>query len=238
VMGPQDGVDLAVRAAAHIVHDLGRDDVSFTFMGGGDCWPDLMALRDELGLSEYVELPGRVPDEFVFDVMSTADLGLSPDPRNPLNDLSTMNKTLEYMAFGLPVVAFDLKETRVSAADAAVYVPDGDLASYARAIVDLLDAPERRAIMSRTGLTRIQQALAWSHQRSAYVSVFDNLVGRPAEPMRSPGDPAESPSEPLARVELPAAFEPTGRLIDLTSASREVGSLSLLEQETRTAHSV
>ena len=71
-----------------------------------------MALRDELGLQDYVELPGRVPDSFVTQVLSTADLGLCPDPMNPLNDVSTMNKTMEYMAFGLPVVAFDLKETQ------------------------------------------------------------------------------------------------------------------------------
>ena len=99
----------------------------------------LVALRDELGLQDYLELPGRVPDDTVLDVLSTAAVGLSPDPKNPLNDVSTMNKTLEYMAFGLPVVAFDLKETRVSAGDAASYVESGDVAAYARAIVDLLD---------------------------------------------------------------------------------------------------
>ena len=100
VMGPQDGVDLAVRAAAHVVHDLGREDVAFTFMGAGDSYDELVALRDELGLQDYVELPGRVPDDTVLDVLSTADVGLSPDPKNPLNDVSTMNKTMEYMAFG------------------------------------------------------------------------------------------------------------------------------------------
>src|SRR5215510_15055625 len=81
VMGPQDGVDLAVRAAAHVVHDLGREDVSFTFMGAGDSYNDLVRLRDDLELRDYVELPGRVPDETVLDVLSTADVGLSPDPK-------------------------------------------------------------------------------------------------------------------------------------------------------------
>ncbi|HEY0238334.1 MAG TPA: glycosyltransferase family 4 protein [Friedmanniella sp.] len=178
VMGPQDGVDLAVRAAAHVVHELGRTDVTFSFMGGGDSHAELVALRDELGLADYVDLPGRVPDEFVFDVMSTADLGLSPDPCNPLNDVSTMNKTLEYMSFGLPVVAFDLKETRVSAAEAAVYVPDGDVAGYAQAIVDLLDDPDRYARMGAAGRSRIERGLSWSFQRAAYVGVMDVLAGR------------------------------------------------------------
>jgi len=179
VMGPQDGVDLAVRAAAHVVHDLGRKDVAFTFMGGGDSWHELVALRDELGLQDYVELPGRVPDETVLEVLSTAAVGLSPDPKNPLNDVSTMNKTLEYMAFGLPVVAFDLKETRVSAGDAALYIESGDVAAYAGAIVELLDDDDKRAVMGRTGRLRIEEELGWPYQRAAYVGVYDALV-RPA----------------------------------------------------------
>jgi glycosyltransferase involved in cell wall biosynthesis len=178
VMGPQDGVDLAVRAAHHVVHVLRRTDVAFTFMGGGDCHADLLVLRDGLGLRDYVELPGRVPDETVFDVLSTADLGLSPDPCNPLNDVSTMNKTLEYMAFGLPVVAFDLKETRVSAENAAVYVPDGDIDGYARAILELLDDPPRRRAMGDIGRARIEGAFGWPYQRTTYVQVYDQLVGR------------------------------------------------------------
>jgi len=178
VMGPQDGVDLAVRAAAHVVHELGREDVSFTFMGGGDSYEQLVTLRDQLGLQDYLELPGRVPDDTVLDVLSTAAVGLSPDPKNPLNDLSTMNKTLEYMAFGLPVVAYDLKETRVSAGEAAVYVESGDVAAYARAIVELLEDENRREAMGRTGRRRITEELGWPYQRDAYLGVFDSLTGR------------------------------------------------------------
>jgi glycosyltransferase involved in cell wall biosynthesis len=180
VMGPQDGVDLAVRAAARVVHDLHRDDVSFTFMGSGDCYEQMVALRDSLDLEDYVELPGRVPDETVIDVLSTADVGLSPDPKNPLNDVSTMNKTLEYMAFGIPVVAFDLKETKISAGAAGRYVTSGDVAAYARAIVDLLDDTEQREHMGRQGRLRIENELGWPHQREAYLRVYDTLVGRRA----------------------------------------------------------
>lgn len=176
VMGPQDGVDLALEAAAVIVKELGRHDVSFVFMGGGDCYEQLVSQRDRLGLTEYVEIPGRVPDQTVQEVFSTADLALSPDPKNPLNDVSTMNKTMEYMAYELPVVAFDLKETRVSAGEAAVYVEPGDITAYARAILDLLDDPERRATMGRWGRKRVESVLAWSHQSADYVQVYDELV--------------------------------------------------------------
>jgi glycosyltransferase involved in cell wall biosynthesis len=179
VMGPQDGVDLAVLAAAHLVYDLGREDIAFIFMGAGDSYHQLLALCDELGLQEYLELPGRVSDDTVIDVLSTADVGLSPDPKNPLNDLSTMNKTLEYMAFGLPLVAFDLKETRVSAGEAACYVESGDVAAYAKAIVELLDDGDKREAMGRAGRLRIEEELGWSHQRDAYVGVYNALVSGP-----------------------------------------------------------
>jgi glycosyltransferase involved in cell wall biosynthesis len=181
VMGPQDGVDLALKAAEVVVNRMGRRDIAFTFMGSGDCHADLVRDRDAAGLTDAVDLPGRVPDEFVADVLSTADIGLSPDPLNPLNDVSTMNKTMEYMAFGVPVVAFDLHETRVSAASAARYVVPNDVEAYARAIVDLVDDPEARTVMGRTGRERVERELAWEHQERGYVRVFDELVGRVRE---------------------------------------------------------
>jgi glycosyltransferase involved in cell wall biosynthesis len=178
VMGPQDGVDIVVRAADLIVNSMGRRDIAFTLMGGGDCHADLVAERDRLGLQDFVEMPGRVPDETVAAVLSTADVGLSPDPLNPLNDVSTMNKTMEYMAFGLPVVAFDLRETRVSAERAARYVEPNVVEAYAQAIVDLVDDPQSRARMGRFGRQRVEEHLAWEHQQVGYQTVFDDLVGR------------------------------------------------------------
>jgi glycosyltransferase involved in cell wall biosynthesis len=178
VMGPQDGVDIVLRAADVIVHRWHRDDVSFTLMGSGDCFDDLVRLCHDLRLDDYVELTGRVPDEVVATVLSTADVGLSPDPKNPLNDVSTMNKTMEYMSFGIPVVAFDLRETRVSAGDAAIYARPNEIDDYAAAIVTLLDDGPRRRSMGATGRARIVDELAWSHQADAYVGVYDRLLGR------------------------------------------------------------
>ena len=178
VMGPQDGVDIVVRAADIVIHDMGRDDIAFTLIGAGDCFDELVALRDELKLGDHVEFTGRVPDELVKKVLSTADVGLSPDPKNPLNDVSTMNKTMEYMSFELPVVAFDLRETRVSAAAAAVYVTPNDVGEYAKAIVDLMDDEDTRAQLAKIGRARVEDELAWPHQERAYVGVYDRLTGR------------------------------------------------------------
>jgi glycosyltransferase involved in cell wall biosynthesis len=108
--------------------------------------------------------------------MSTADTGLSPDPKNPLNDVSTMNKTMEYMAFGLPVVAFDLRETRVSAGDAAVYVRPNDEHEYAEAIVALLDDEPKRAQMGKFARERVERELAWNHQEGAYLGVYERVL--------------------------------------------------------------
>jgi glycosyltransferase involved in cell wall biosynthesis len=180
VMGPQDGVDNVIRAADVMVHQLGRDDIAFTLIGSGDCFDALIALRDELNLAGHVEFTGRAPDELVARILSTADVGLSPDPRNPLNDLSTMNKSMEYMAFELPAVAFDLRETRVSAGDAAVYVKPNDVHDYAAAIVELLDDEPKRIRMGRLGRARVENDLAWCHQERAYLSVYERMTGAKA----------------------------------------------------------
>ena len=185
VMGPQDGVDIVVRAADVVVHQLGRDDIAFTLIGKGDCFDDLVALRDELGLAGHVEFTGRAPDELVGRILSTADVGLSPDPKNSLNDVSTMNKTMEYMAFELPVVAFDLRETRVSAGDAGVYVEPNNVHKYAAAIVGLMDEKTRRDMMGKLGRARVEQELAWDHQARAYLGVYQRVTGNGSAPARA-----------------------------------------------------
>jgi glycosyltransferase involved in cell wall biosynthesis len=171
-------VDYALRALHHLRNDLGRDDLHCVFMGSGDAWEDMVALSRELGLDDVVEFTGRVPDEFVQRCLSTADVCLSPDPRNPLNDVSTMNKVLEYMAMSRPVVSFDLQEARVSAEDAALYAPADDEAAFAARIDELLHDEERRQLMGRRGRERIENSLSWDHSRRALVEFYDRLFER------------------------------------------------------------
>jgi glycosyltransferase involved in cell wall biosynthesis len=178
VMGPQDGVDIVLRTAHFVVNTLKRTDISFTLIGSGDCFGELVALRDQLGLGDFVEFTGRAPDEAVRDILSTADIGLSPDPKNPFNDVSTMNKTMEYMAFGLPVLAFDLRETRASAEEAGAYATPNDVEEMGRLLVELIDDEVRRKAMGTAGRRRIEEQLAWNHQEPRYLSVFDRLLGR------------------------------------------------------------
>jgi glycosyltransferase involved in cell wall biosynthesis len=175
VMGNADGLDYLIDAAAHVVHSLGRKDVQFLLMGTGPEHKNLIAQRDRLGLQEFVDLPGRVTNEFLFRALRTIDLGVSCDPINSYNDHCTMNKVLEYMTFAKPQVLFDLKEGRASAGEAAVYVPENSADKLGDAIVALLDDPVARENMGRLGEQRIRTKLNWEKSveqlLAAYASV-------------------------------------------------------------------
>ena len=161
VMGDADGVSYLIDAAACLVKQMGRKDVHFLLMGTGPEHPRLLEQRDRLGLKDYVDLPGRVSNEFLFTALRTMDAGVSCDPINPYNDHCTMNKVLEYMTFAKPQVMFDLREGRASAAGAAVYVSENSSAKLAEAISQLLDDESVRSKMGALGAERIQTHLNW-----------------------------------------------------------------------------
>jgi glycosyltransferase involved in cell wall biosynthesis len=179
IMGPQDGVDLVIKVTAILAHRLGLD-VHTALLGFGDCFDELVELARRLDVEDRVTFTGRADLKTIGEYLSSADIGLSPDPLSPLNDVSTMNKTMEYLSYALPVVAFDLTETRVSAGGAAYYIdpraPDGvDL--FANAVALLLEDPVLRADMAVGARRRAEQMLDWRPQRRAYVGVYDALGG-------------------------------------------------------------
>jgi glycosyltransferase involved in cell wall biosynthesis len=182
VMGPQDGVDYALRALAHLRHEIGRQDVHCIFMGAGDAFDDMVALSEALGLTDMVEFTGRVPDEFVQRCLSTADVCLSPDPPSPLNDVSTMNKVVEYMAMARPIVSFELFEAQVSARESALYVHGTDVVAFASAISELLDDPERRERMGRACRERVEQELSWDTSRRHLIDLYDRFLKQTLAP--------------------------------------------------------
>ncbi len=175
-IGPQDGVADAVRAVAHLVHRLGRTDTDFVFIGRGEARSDAVELATRLEVDRYVTFTGWIPDDEAFTLVASADVGLSADPPGPLNNHSTMNKTLEYMSFGLPVVAHDLHETRVSAGGAAVYAPEGSPESLAGCLHRLLADDRRMADLGREGRRRIEDGLGWPHQADTYVRLWRSLA--------------------------------------------------------------
>ncbi len=177
VMAPQDGVDHLVRAARVLASQ--RSDVTFTFIGAGDSFEDLKALSHALGLDDICVFTGRVPDADVERVLASADVCVSPDPRNPLNDVSTMNKVLEYMACAKPVVCFDLREHRHSAREGALYAEPNRDEDLAAKISQLLDDPALRERLGAYNRQRFLDVLAWEHNAGRLLQAYEGLCGKP-----------------------------------------------------------
>lgn len=171
VMGLQDRVDLVLRSISHLVHALGRDDCEFAIIGSGEYLPTAQALARELDLGNWVEFTGELDPDAVFRYLATADLGLDASLQIDVSPV----KAMEYMAFGLPVVAFDLPETRVLTEGAAVYAEAGDVCGHACAINDLLGDAGRRRKLGQVGQTRVRDEVAWDHQAVAYLAMIDRL---------------------------------------------------------------
>jgi len=176
VMGDADGVSYLLDAAAHLVHRMGRSDVQFLLMGTGPEHAKLLQQRERLGLEAFVDLPGRVTNEFLFSALRTIDAGVSCDPINAYNDHCTMNKVLEYMIFEKPQVMFDLKEGRASAADAAVYVRENSAVKLAEAIGRLLDDPGARERMGRLGAERVRTELNWEKSVEQLLKAYQAVL--------------------------------------------------------------
>jgi glycosyltransferase involved in cell wall biosynthesis len=175
VMGRQEGIDLLLQAVRHIVYDLGRTDIQFGLVGGGTELAAMRALARELGVHEYVTFTGRVSDEKLLTMLSTAEVCVNPDVANDMNDKSTMNKIMEYMALGKPIVQFDLTEGRVSAQEASVYARRNDPHDLAEHIVELLDDEPRRRRMGEFGRRRVSEALSWEHEAPKLLAAYGAL---------------------------------------------------------------
>ena len=192
IMGPQDGVDQVLEVMAELVTRRSRTDVYAVLMGFGDCLDDLRVQCTALGLDSHVTFTGRVDRKAIGEYLSRADVGVCPDLKTPLNDVSTMNKTLEYMAYALPSVSFDLVETRVSGGDAVCYVRSGDIPAFADEVERLLDDPALRARMGKDARRRVTERFDWRGQAKVYSGLFDDLSGRPpsgdTEPAQAASD--------------------------------------------------
>lgn len=175
VMGDQEGIDLLLESAAEIVFTHKRD-VQFVLVGGGPALAALQKQAKDLGLQDHVTFTGRAPDDVLFDVLSNADICVNPDRVNPMNDQSTMNKILEYMAFSKPIVQFDVREGRFSAQDASLYAKANDTGDMAAKIMTLLDDPELRAKMGAYGRSRVEAELSWDHQVDTLVAAYEKAT--------------------------------------------------------------
>lgn len=164
VMGEPEGIDYLLESIRHIVYDQKRQDIHFMLIGSGPMLEEMKHLALQLKVDEYVEFTGRISDEELLARLSSCDICVNPDKKMPYNDKSTMNKIMEYMAMGKPIVQFDLMEGRYSAGEASVYAKDNDSLDFADKILELLADPERRAKMGAIGVQRMEEKLEWRYQ--------------------------------------------------------------------------
>ncbi|MEI2806053.1 glycosyltransferase family 4 protein [Albidovulum sp.] len=178
VIGQQEGLDLLVDSAEHMIRRMGRDDVHFGIVGGGPALEEVQADVRARGLADHFTFTGRAPDDLLLDMLNTADVCVNPDRVTVMNDLSTMNKIMEYMTLAKPIVQFELKEGRASAAEASLYARPNDTVDFAEKIVSLLDDPGKRAEMGRIGRERVQAALSWAHSVPNLLAAYDRIFAR------------------------------------------------------------
>ena len=175
VMGRQEGIDLLLAAVHDIVHVRGRTDIQFGLVGGGTELETLRQLAQDLDVAEFVTFTGRVKDAELLEMLNTADVCVNPDIANEMNDKSTMNKIMEYMALGKPIVQFDLTEGRVSAGEASWYARRNDVVDLAERIVKLLDDEPARQRMGRIGRERVTEKLSWEHEAPRLLAAYEAL---------------------------------------------------------------
>ncbi len=210
-MGPQDGVDYAVRALARLAER--RDDWHAAFLGGGDAFDDVVDLAHRLGLDDRVTFTGMADTPDVRRYLRRPCVGIAPDPLNPLNDVSTMNKIMEYMAMGLPMVSFDLTESRVSAGDAALFARPNDVDEYAALVSELLDDPVRRKQMGEVGASASPAPCRGRGRRRRCSPRTPPSTGGPPGPRRRPAPRRRrrSPTGDVRNRAAPGASAPGAR---------------------------
>ena len=173
-MGRQDRVDLLIDGIGHVVHDLGRTECGFAILGDGECFGEIKSRSVNLGLEPWIYFPGWLSEEQVFSYLASADLGLDTSLQADVSPV----KIAEYMAFGVPVVAFDVEETRVMSGGAAALVPPADVEAFARELIALLDDSQRRARLGEAGRERVRAELAWEQQSTVYLELMQRLCQR------------------------------------------------------------
>jgi len=178
VMGKQEGIELLLRSVQYLVEDMGRDDVHFGLVGGGTSLEEMRQLARDMEVAEYVTFTGRVGDRQMLEMLNTADVCVNPDVANEMNDKSTMNKIMEYMALGKPIVQFDLTEGRFSALEASLYARRNDPVDMALKIVELLDDPARRMRMGEFGRKRVERELEWKYEAPKLLAAYEDLFDR------------------------------------------------------------
>jgi glycosyltransferase involved in cell wall biosynthesis len=178
VIGQQEGMDLLVAAVDHLVRGLGRTDLHAVIVGFGPHLPEVERDVAARGLERHFTFTGPLYGEDLLRALNSCDIGVSPDPNNAMNDISTMNKVMEYMTLEKPVVQFDLTEGRASAGDASLYARANDPEDFAAKIAWLIDHPDKAREMGQLGRARVFEALSWAHSVPQLLAAYDRVFAK------------------------------------------------------------
>lgn len=178
VIGQQEGMDLLVAAADHLIRKLNHRDVHFTIIGFGPQLEEVQRDVKSRGLERYFTFTGALYGDDMLAVLNSIDIGVSPDPYNPMNDISTMNKVMEYMTLEKPVVQFDLTEGRASAGEASLYARSNDPVDFAAKIAALIDNPAERDRLGKLGRERVLDRLSWAHSAPNLLAAYERVFGK------------------------------------------------------------
>jgi glycosyltransferase involved in cell wall biosynthesis len=177
IMGRQDGLDYLIDAANMIIRNWRRDDIQFVLVGAGPELPRLRERVNSMGIGDYIEFTGLISSGLELgSILATADVCVSPDEANRMNDISTMNKIMEYMALGKPIIQFDLHEGRVSAGEASLYATPNDVSSLAEGIIQIIDDSEIGARMGQIGRQRLADTLSWELQVPKLLAAYKRAL--------------------------------------------------------------
>ena len=176
----QEGIDLLLESVQIITKK--RQDVQFAIIGGSTTLDEIKQLAIRMGVSDYVDFYGRIPDAQMLPILNTADVGVNPDKPTEMNNLSTMNKIMEYMALKKPIVQFDLKEGRFSANRASLYAEPNNVQDFAEKIMYLLDNPAICEEMGEFGHKRVVNELSWTYERIKLLSLYDTVLASKGAP--------------------------------------------------------
>jgi glycosyltransferase involved in cell wall biosynthesis len=93
-----------------------------------------------------------------------------------MNDKSTMNKIMEYMAFAKPIVQYSLKEGSFSAGKSSLYAKNTDTIDFANKIIWLVEHPEEAKKMGEWGRERVEKELSWDFEKPKLISAYKKLL--------------------------------------------------------------
>jgi lipopolysaccharide/colanic/teichoic acid biosynthesis glycosyltransferase/glycosyltransferase involved in cell wall biosynthesis len=170
------GMDTLLEAVERL---RGRSDIRFVLVGDGVTKQSLEARAQRHGLAN-LEFHASLPPAQLAEVIRESDLCVATMMDHPFCDDVIPVKVFDYLAAGRPVVAGARGDTAhvVESSGGGVLVPPGDAAALARAVVELVEDPERRRRLGESGARHVREHYARNSLGDRLAAVVEDVQGR------------------------------------------------------------